>query len=361
MSKINSIECALIRGGTSKGVYIRSDLLPSNRKKRNELLLQLLGSDSHQFDGLGGGNSLSSKVALVSASRTKGSDVDYKFVQVMPARGVDDTIPCGNILSGVAPFAIEMGIIKATRPTTVVRIRDINTKTIVSAKLQTPHGRIVYDGKDTIPGTQHPGTPVILEYQDIGHGITGKLWPTGRKTNIIHGAPVSLIDGAIPVAISPITSYGFPTCAKIRSLNLRNKIDVLLGMRESVAKKGGIKTKGTSVPKVALVAKPTDKDADILVRYFTPHTPHNSIAVTGAISIAMASLVKGTVAYDFCKKKKTPKPGESINCSIEHLAGVFNLELVLKKGKNGELVPDKAKLFRTARLLMKGEAQVPVY
>lgn len=361
MKKSQAIDCALLRGGTSKGVFIEAGLLPQDRDRRNEMLLHLLGDDATQLDGLGGGNVLSSKVALVEASGEKGVDVDYSFVQVMPARGVDDTVPCGNILSGVAPFAIETGIVQAGDPETTVHIRDKNTGTTVHAKVQTPGGKLTYDGDEVIAGTQKPGAPISLEYTNISGRRTGSLWPTAAKSDTVDGVQVTLVDAAIPVAILPAKSVGLPDNSKIRTLNMRDLIDRLLGYREAVAKKGGIDTKGTSVPKVCLVNEPATKDADISVRYFTPYTPHTSLAVTGAITIATAGMLEGTVAHGHARKKSPPVAGEWIGYRIEHISGILPLEIKFQEDDKGELYPEKARLVRTARMLMRGKAYIPKY
>ena len=73
----------IIRGGTSKGVYIREEDLPKNREEWDAILLRLMGSpDKKQIDGLGGAQSVTSKVAIVKKSDHPGADVDYTFAQV---------------------------------------------------------------------------------------------------------------------------------------------------------------------------------------------------------------------------------------------------------------------------------------
>ena len=332
--------------------------MPSDRAERNKMILHLLGDDATQLDGLGGGNPLTSKVALVRAAMEDGADIDYHFVQVSPARGIDDTVPCGNILAGVAPFAIEVGIVKASDPVTKLKIRDKNLGTIVSVELQTPGGELAYDGDEIIPGTQTPGAKVILEYSNISGCRTGKLWPTGLRSDRVKGVPVTLVDGAIPVVICPAESVGLPENPKIRTLHMRTIIDMLLEMREVVAAKAGIDTNGSTVPKVAVVQEST-ADSDISVRYFTPHTPHTSLAVTGAISIAAASLLDGTVPHEFSKVTAQPKPGERITYRLDHVAGIMPVDIEFSVDDNNELYPDKVSLVRTARMLMRGKAYLP--
>lgn len=360
MEAQRAVECALFRGGTSKGVFIEAGRIPKDRKERNDLLLHLLGGDSSQLDGLGGGNVLSSKVALVEASPEPGVDIDYHFIQVMPARGVDDTVPCGNIISAVAPFAVEAGIVEADDPVSRLSIRDTNTGAVVSAEIPTPGGRVAYDGDEEIAGVQRPGAPIALEYSNVSGLRTGSLWPTGSRIDSVNGVQVSLVDGAIPVAVFPAECVGLPDDAKMRTLSTRDMIDILLELREEVAAKGGIDTAGTSVPKVCLVMGKPAEGADLAVRYFTPHTPHSSLAVTGAITVASAALIEGTVANGRSRDGRTAKPGEWVPYRIEHVAGVLPLEVMFAEDSGG-LVPAKARLVRTARLLMRGTAYLPKY
>src|SRR5438309_3795633 len=126
------IRCMLMRGGTSKGAYFLAEDLPGDVAARDSALLALLGSpDARQVDGIGGAHPLTSKVAIVSRSREPGCDIDFLFCQVGVDRPIVDTTPnCGNILAGVAPFAIERGLIRAGERETKVRVRTVNTGTI---------------------------------------------------------------------------------------------------------------------------------------------------------------------------------------------------------------------------------------
>src|SRR6478752_4933789 len=98
-----------MRGGTSRGAYLRVEDLPADPAARDELILAIYGSpDVRQIDGLGGADSLTSKVAIVGPSARPDADVDYLFLQVVVNEPrVDGSQNCGNMLAGVAPFAIE--------------------------------------------------------------------------------------------------------------------------------------------------------------------------------------------------------------------------------------------------------------
>ena len=103
-----------MRGGSSKGLYFRKEDLPSDQALRDRVLVAAMGSDARQIDGAGGAHPLTSKVAIVNRSASTDADIDYLFVQVVVGEGRVDTTPnCGNILAGVAPFAIEQGLVPA--------------------------------------------------------------------------------------------------------------------------------------------------------------------------------------------------------------------------------------------------------
>lgn len=128
------LPCLFMRAGTSRGPFFNAADLPRDAAARDAVLLAVLGSseDGRQLDGIGGGDSLTSKVAIVGRSATAGADVDYQFVQVATDGAyVDATPACGNMLSGVGPFAIETGLVPAEDGATTVRIRDLNGGGIV--------------------------------------------------------------------------------------------------------------------------------------------------------------------------------------------------------------------------------------
>ena len=127
------IPAALMRGGTSKGLYFRRADLPAGRHARDKFLLAAMGSpDSRQIDGVGGANPLTSKVAIVGPSAADDVDVDYLFAQVHTEQAIVDLSPtCGNLLAGVRPFAIERGMVEAVDGETRLRVRMVNTGGLV--------------------------------------------------------------------------------------------------------------------------------------------------------------------------------------------------------------------------------------
>ena len=323
---------------------------------RNEILLRLVGDDHFQIDGLGGGQYQTSKVALVSKSKEEGVDLDYHFVQITPGRGVDDKVPCGNILSGVGVFACEVGLIEPESPETSVTIRDKNTGALIDQIIQTPDGRVNYSGDVVIAGISRAAAPVLMRYKNISALKTGSLWPTGQVLDVIDNVPVSLIDAAIPLMIVPVESVGLPSRARMRVLHERGIIDNMLDLREQVSEKAGLGVSNT-IPKIAAISEGKD-GCDILVFYFTPFTPHKSLAVTGAISLAAAMAEPGSIANYYSNSHRDVRPGQDELFKLRHVSGVMELKMHFEK-KNGRLRPVYADLVRSARMMMRGTAYCP--
>ena len=344
-----------MRGGTSKGIYVDASLLPSEREHRNALLLRLVGDDNTQIDGLGGGNMLTSKVAIVSRSVRPDVDVDYQFVQVIPGRGLDDGVACGNTLAGVGAFACECGMVKIEDPTTVVTIHDVNTDARIEQELHTPAGQVNYVGDSKLAGVPHPAAPVKLRFYNLARPDC--LWPTGRFVDDVDGVPITLINTLIPVMIVSAQAVGMDHPATRRDMYDRQLIDKLLALRSSVATVAGMEIANKVIPKIAVVARSTT-GADLRVSYFTPYTPHLSLAVSGAISIATAIVNAGTVAAEQ-SGKPTIQANNEIEFTLEHVAGTMNITMIFEHSHDS-WYPTSANIVRTVRMLMRGTAYVPM-
>jgi 2-methylaconitate cis-trans-isomerase PrpF len=199
-----------MRGGTSKGPVILASDLPEETEERDAVLLSLMGAGHElEIDGIGGGSPQTSKVAIVSPSDSPDADVDYLFAQVMVnERRVDTTPNCGNMLCAVGPFAIEKGLVKAQSPVTTVRIRNLNTGTLVDAEVQTPDYRVVYEGDTQIDGVPGTAAPIGLTFLNSAGSKTGKLLPTDSVTNVFDGIEVTCIDMAMPMVLIDASAWG---------------------------------------------------------------------------------------------------------------------------------------------------------
>ncbi|GFF05921.1 hypothetical protein SM139_1068 [Stenotrophomonas maltophilia] len=216
-----SIPCVLMRGGTSKGPFFLASDLPVDIAERDRLLVEVMGSGHPlQIDGIGGGNALTSKVAIIDRSSRADADVDYLFAQVRVEQQVVDTSPnCGNMLAAVGPYAIERGLVQAQDPQTKVRIHNVNTGKLIIATVETPGGHVVYRGDTRIAGAPGSAAPVRLSFLDAAGARTGKLLPSGHARETIDGVPVSLVDCAMPMMLVRAEDLGVRGDASPAELN----------------------------------------------------------------------------------------------------------------------------------------------
>ncbi|MCX7151143.1 MAG: 4-oxalomesaconate tautomerase [Proteobacteria bacterium] len=351
------IPCVIMRGGTSRGPYFVASDLPADVAGRDAVLLNVMGSPHPlQVDGIGGTNTLTSKVAIVSPSRQKGADVDYLFAQVSVNEAKVDTNPnCGNMLSGVGPFAIEAGMVKAGRGETLVRIFNVNTQSFIEAIIQTPGGRVEYEGDARIDGVPGTGAPIKLNFLDAKGAVTGKMFPTGKPIDMIQGIEVTCLDMAMPmmlVAAGSMSKSGAETPAELdadkdflaKLESMRLEAGRLMGMGDVT---------GKVVPKVGLLSAP-GQGGSIRSRYFTPLVCHKAHAVTGAVCVASACALPGTVA----RKLVVPADFKSGVVRIEHPSGAIEVDLQVS-GQGDAMDISRASLLRTARRIFEGNVLVP--
>ena len=356
MAAMNTtIPCVLMRAGTSRGPFFLSDWLPEDLTERDRVLVSAIGSsDLSQINGLGGGTTLTSKVAIVSRSSRIDCDVDYLFAQVGVGENTVDTRPnCGNMLSGVGPFAIEQGLIGAADGETVVRVHNVNTGARIDVTVRTPGGHVSYDGDVCIDGVTEPAAPVYLSFLDAWGAVTGALFPTGCRTNVIEGVTVSCIDAAMPMVLVPATALGVTGSEAAAELDaMPGLIERLERIRLQAGRLMGLgDVSGSVVPKPVIVS-PADESGAIVSRYFTPKRCHTAHAVTGAIGVATALAVPGTVAS-----------GPALSAGrhtlrVCHPSGVIQIAMDLEDTGAGVSVR-RASVVRTARKILQGQLQIP--
>lgn len=352
-----AIPCLFMRAGTSRGPFFNGADLPQDIPSRDAALAAALGSgeDGRQLDGIGGGDALTSKAAIVVRSDRPGIDVEYTFAQVATDRAAVDTGPsCGNMLAGVGPFAIETGLVRATAGETFVRIYDRNTGSIVEATVQTPDGRVDYRGDTAIDGAPGCAAPVRLAFANIVGAKTGALFPTGQTAEAINGLTVTLIDVATPMALiraSDLGLTGHETAAELDAMPAVFK--TVEAIRLEAGRRMGLgDVSGSVIPKVALIAR-ARSDGAIASRYLTPWRAHKAHAVTGAICVAAASQIPGTIAAPLARP--VSPNGVAV---VEHAAGAIAIALEIDANAAGVTIK-RAGVIRTARLLMRGAVMVP--
>jgi len=346
------IPCWFMRGGTSRGPFFRAQDLPQDTTTRDNVIMAVLGTpDPRQIDGLGGATSLTSKVGILSIPTDGEADLDFLFGQIGTAEATVDTTPnCGNMLAAALPVAIEAGMLRGDNGRTTRRVRTVNTGVIAEITIDTPDGRPLYDGDAHIDGVPRPAAPVSCGFLDTEGAVCGALLPTGHVQDEIDGVAVTMIDNGMPVLVMKAADVGITgyesreqldadTALKARIEAIRLKAGPLMNLGD-VSKK--------PIPKVTLVAAPRDGGA-ICTRTFIPHDCHAAIGVLGAVTVATAAVMKGSVAFDLAQGGS----GATRTLSIEHPSGEFSVEL----GFDGERVV-RAALLRTARLLMRGSVPI---
>jgi 4-oxalomesaconate tautomerase len=345
-----SVRAMWMRGGTSKGGFFVADELPADRTARDAFLLRAFGSpDARQIDGMGGADPLTSKVAVVSRSRRGDADVDYLFLQVFVDQAVvSDAQNCGNMLAGVGPFAIERGLIPAGDGHTDVRIFMVNTGKIATATVQTPEGTVTYQGDARIDGVPGTAAPIPLAFADIAGSSCGALLPTGNRMDRIENVEVTLIDNGMPCVVLRAADLGIDGNEDRATLDandaLKAKLEAIRLAAGPLMNLGDVREQ--SVPKMMLVSAPRE-DGTICVRSFIPHRCHASVGVLGAVSVATACLLDGSVAHAMARIPQ----GSRKTLAVEHPSGaatcVFDID------DNGAVV--NAATLRTARKLFDGQ------
>lgn len=351
------IPCVLMRGGTSKGPLILACDLPAEIEERDAVLLSLMGAGHElEIDGIGGGSPQTSKVAIVSPSDSPDADVDYLFAQVMVnERRVDTTPNCGNMLCAVGPFAIEKGLVKAQSPVTTVRIRNLNTGTLVDAEVQTPDYRVEYEGDTQIDGVPGTAAPIGLTFLNSAGSKTGKLLPTDSVTNVFDGIEVTCIDMAMPMVLIDASALGKTGGESPAELDADKAFKERL---ESVRRQAGAAmglgdVSNKVIPKPVLLSRACN-GGTLQVRYFMPHICHKSLAITGSIGISTATLIEGSVAWKIIADY--PRALFTNIIDIEHPSGKISVSL-LREGNNIENT--RAAVIRTSRKLFEGVVCVP--
>jgi len=352
-----AIPCMLMRGGTSKGAYFIDRDLPDDVATRDRVLLAALGSpDRRQIDGVGGADPLTSKVAIVNRSQRPGIDVDFLFAQVSLDEGRVDTTPnCGNILAGVGPFALERGLIAAQDGHTRIRIYTVNTGMVSEVLIETPGGRVNYGGSARIDGVPGTAAPIPIDFLDVAGSVCGSLLPTGNIADVIDAVHVTCIDNGMPVVIMRADALGIKGYESRDALNanaaLKARVEQIRLRAGHMMNLGVVTNK--VVPKMSLVAPPRAGGA-LCSRTFIPHDCHAAVGVLGAVTLATAAVMRGSVAHEVAEVPG----GNPKRISVEHPTGEFTVELETEESPSG-IVIRRAALLRTARMLMRGEILIP--
>lgn len=374
------IPCTFMRGGTSRGCYFLRADLPDDPATLDAVVLAVYGSpDQRQINGMGGGDALTSKVAIVAPSPRKDVDVDYTFGQV----GIDTAQifwvgNCGNMSSGVGPFAIEQGLVPAVEPVTRVRIYNTNTGKILTSSVPVKDGRVVEDGDVSIAGVPGTGAGILLDFGDCGGSVTGKTLPLGAPrtaTTLSDGraVEVSVVDAATPFVFVRAEDVGMSGTASAAEIDADNALlDRLEEVRAFAARQIGLVAPGQvarevspSIPRVTVVSTPANytatdgtsvshTDINVVARQMAMQRTHKTYAVTGTLCTGVAAAIPGTIVNEVAK---TPEPDALFR--IGHPGGVIAARVSVACPDGDDLRIEEASLLRTARVLMTGRVRVP--
>lgn len=348
----------LMRGGSSRGPFFNASDLPTDRDTLSAILIAAIGSGHPlNIDGIGGGNAVTTKVAILSTSKDEWADVDYLFAQVsVEDRLVDYKPTCGNMMIGVGPAALEMGLTQASDGETTVRIHAVNTGAKVEAIVQTPGGLVSYDGDTQLDGVPGQAAPISLDFHEVTGSSTGALLPTGNPQDTVDGVAVSCVDFAMPMVIARATDFGLTGHETREALDankeffarmeeVRLKAALLMGMGDCSK---------SVTPKFGLVAAAQNANASMATRYFMPWATHPTLAVTGSQCLSACAAITGSVADELIDFKDDAAK----TLKLEHPLGSMDVVLRRKKHEN-TLLPISAGVVRTARKIAQGEVFVP--
>lgn len=354
---MNNIPCMIMRGGTSRGPVLRMRDLPDSQEAQAEILLSLMGSGhALQIDGIGGGDPLTSKVAIVERSSHPEADVDYLFAQVdVLNRRVDFNPNCGNMLSAVGPYALETGLVEPQEGSTVVRVYNLNTQRLIECRVPTPGRQVSYEGDTIISGVPGRAAGIQLSFLDISGSKTGALLPTGNAIDTIDGVEITCLDAATPIIMVNAADLGLSGRESASELDAQ---PAMLERLELIRRQAGLRmglgdVSQSVLPKPVLVSAPSDNTSTLCTRYFVPHRCHKAIAVTGAIAVATAVSVSGTVANRIALEAgKLEADGQLSKVRLEHPSGFIDLDVEHRNGNPVDIA--RVSLIRTARKIMSG-------
>ena len=379
------IPAVYMRGGTSKGVFFLASDLPQDAAARDRLLLRVIGSPDRygkQIDGMGGASSSTSKVVILSKSTRPDCDVDYRFGQVAIDKPVVDwSGNCGNLSAAVGPFAISSGLVAAPADGTVaVRIWQANIAKKIVAHIRMKDGEVLELGDFELDGVTFPAAEVKLEFLDPAadddEGGGGAMFPTGRKLDRLDvpgvGAlEVTLINAGNPTIFIDAGALGLKGTELQGDINGNPK---LLAMAEAVRAAGAVAmgmaasaeeatAKRPHTPKLSFVAKPAAYtasdgrpvgagDIDLLARIFSMGPLHHAMTGTGAVAIAAAAAIPGTLV------NRVSPVGADGRVRFGHPSGTLTVGAEAAE-VDGQWAVKKVIMSRSARRLMEGWVRVP--
>jgi probable AcnD-accessory protein PrpF len=376
-----------MRGGTSKGVFFIAGDLPADLRERERILLRVIGSPDRygkHTDGMGGATSSTSKIVILSKSDRDDCDIDYLFGQVaIDAPTIDWSGNCGNLTTAVGPFAISMGMMDAPRDgEATVRIWQANIRKRIISRVLMKDGEVVELGGFELDGVAFPAAEVKLEFLDPaaddsdGEDAGGAMFPTGNRIDVLDVPGVGKVEATLINAGNP-TIFVDAARLGLKGTELQGDINgdrKILALAELVRSHGAVamdlvKTpqeateKRQHTPKLSFVAKSAayvasdgkkiaPESIDLLARIFSMGVLHHAMTGTGAVAIAAAAAIPGTVV------SRVAPVGPDGRVKFGHPSGVLNVGAETRE-ENGQWAVTKVMMSRSARRLMEGWVRVP--
>lgn len=381
------IPAVYMRGGTSKGVFFIAGDLPADLRERERILLRVIGSPDRygkHTDGMGGATSSTSKIVILSKSDRDDCDIDYLFGQVaIDAPTIDWSGNCGNLTTAVGPFAISMGMMDAPRDgEATVRIWQANIRKRIISRVPMKDGEVVELGGFELDGVAFPAAEVKLEFLDPaaddsdGEDAGGAMFPTGNRIDVLDVPGVGKVEATLINAGNP-TIFVDAARLGLKGTELQGDINgdrKILALAELVRSHGAVamdlvKTpqeateKRQHTPKLSFVAKSAayvasdgkkiaPESIDLLARIFSMGVLHHAMTGTGAVAIAAAAAIPGTVV------SRVAPVGPDGRVKFGHPSGVLNVGAETRE-ENGQWAVTKVMMSRSARRLMEGWVRVP--
>lgn len=370
---LKSLPALFMRGGTSNGLVFDVRDLPERRQDWDAIFLSAMGSpdpNGRQLDGMGGGLSSLSKVCVVGPSTRDDADMDYTFAQIsVGSASVDYAGNCGNMVSAMGPAALILGYCRADGPEAVIRIHNTNTSRIIVARFPVGDGLLAADGDLAIDGVAGRAAPIRLDFLDPGGAKTGQLLPSGNPVDDLalpDGTTIaaSLVDAANPCVFVAAADLGLtgtehpdalsdaPLQARLEAI--RQAGSVRMGLTPTLAAAAAM----PSIPKVAMVAAPASArllsgdtiepgEMNLLVRMISMEQPHRAVPITGAICLALACRVPGTIPATLARATDGP-------LTLSHPSGAVLVDAAVSAGA-GTPRAISGTVYRTARLMFSGQ------
>lgn len=379
----NPIQATFLRGGTSKGIFLKRAHLPLSTADWKPIFLGIMGSPDaeygRQLDGMGGGVSSLSKICVIEPPTSEQSerqiDVQYTFVQVgIKDDSIDYSGNCGNLTSMIGAYALDERMCPVTRNESgraTVRCFNKNTQKIIDTTFPVSDSGIpiLNMPEASIAGVSGEASQIICEYIDPAGARTGKLFPTCNLTDQLNfdlpdrtpaSIIASLVDATNPsvfILSDDLRKLGIDVDNYIvgqepSSLHVTKTLEAI---RQQGAQAMKLDPAAQAQPKIALLSSPNaDSDilnrVDIIVHALSMGVMHKAVPMTLGLCLGVASKVQGTLASTIVHKARQLSGSQDDLVRIKHPGGV--VEVGAEISEEGKV--ENAKVVRTGRRLMKG-------